>query len=212
MTCLARADGCGARTASTALKHLHATAVLLMPDLAAVQDIQQCQRQNQEAISPELAAAGPELMARIKDKAKGAADALMLTDAPLVLPPAQLALAALRSACRSCGISLSRYLQHVAQRQDQQGQAAASSQQRLQQLLVVLDKADTFGREGAKALDSAAVKSITQASRKWWQLAAAGAAQRAAAGGQEREQRREDKLKERADAMQAVERRCLDGL
>lgn len=38
----------------------------------------------------------------------------MLTDAPLLFPPAQLALAALRSGCSGRGIKLPLFVRHVA--------------------------------------------------------------------------------------------------
>ena len=44
---------------------------------------------------------GEEYTKRVRAKALAAIDALMLTDAPLLYPPGQLALAALRSALKS---------------------------------------------------------------------------------------------------------------
>lgn len=60
------------------------------------------QAESQKA--PEDNCKGEELLERIRVKATAAADALMLSDAPLLFPPGQLALAALRSAVKSVQI------------------------------------------------------------------------------------------------------------
>lgn len=60
-------------------------------------------------------------MAAAHAKAAGAVEALLLSDAPLTHPPAQLALAALRSGWRGKGVRLHAYLARAARQALQVG-------------------------------------------------------------------------------------------
>jgi hypothetical protein len=188
------------------------------------QDIERCQKLSPGALSAELnvAVAKPGLLQQLQAKASSAADVLMATDAPLLFPPAQLALAALRSACRHLGLSLSSYIHHVAAQQQAQGQGQGQGQQQAQQqgdgadaraqlLLAALDRLDAFGKAGSQKPPEEQLRGINKRARRCWQLAAAAAAGRAAAADAEREQRREGKVRERADAREAAEQRLLGG-
>ncbi len=68
----------------------------------AAQDVDVCRAAgNAEAeLGPGLATAAPDVLARVAAAATAAVDALMQSDAPLLHPPGQLALAALCSGCR----------------------------------------------------------------------------------------------------------------
>jgi cyclin H len=159
--------------------------------------------------------AKPGLLQQLQAKASSAADVLMATDAPLLLPPSQLALAALRSACRHLGLGLGSYIRHAAQQQhqqqQQQQQQGAESAQRVQQLLAALDALDAHGKRGSQKPPEEQLRGINKRMRRCWQLAAAAAAGRAAASDVEREQRREAKVKGRAEARDAAEERLLGG-
>ncbi len=64
----------------------------------AVQDLEDCQKEG-SVIDPPLQELGGDTLAQARAAARAAVDALMLTDAPLLFPPGQLALAAMRSGC-----------------------------------------------------------------------------------------------------------------
>lgn len=74
----------------------------------------------------------------------GAVDALMLTDAPLLYSPAQLALAALRSGCSSRGIKVTRFIERAAEQ-------ALSMAASVQGSLGADGSGDGHGRGGAAA-------------------------------------------------------------
>lgn len=69
-----------------------------------------------EELDAGLAAASASQVESAKGAAQGALAALLLSDAPLLYPPGQLALAALRSGCASVQVSIPRYVQHVAEK------------------------------------------------------------------------------------------------
>ena len=62
------------------------------------QDLEDCQKQG-GILDKALQELKGESLVMARAAAKAAVDALMLTDAPLVFPPGQLALAAMRSGC-----------------------------------------------------------------------------------------------------------------
>lgn len=76
--------------------------VNLLPELFVhLQELEDLQPKEGEQLPPGLKAIDGGRLALVKAKAGAAADVLMLTDAPLLFPPGQLALAALRSAMKS---------------------------------------------------------------------------------------------------------------
>ena len=62
-----------------------------------------CQREG-GLLDPALQEVGGESLAQARAAARAAVDALMLTDAPLIFPPGQLALAAMRSGCNKVAL------------------------------------------------------------------------------------------------------------
>ena len=62
----------------------------------ASQDLEECRREG-GALGEELQALSGDTVKRARGAAHAAVDALMLSDAPLLFPPGQLALAAMRS-------------------------------------------------------------------------------------------------------------------
>ena len=150
-----------------------------------------------------LRALSDKQLAQARSAAGAAADSLMLTDAPLIFPPGQLALAAMRAAFRKvveplrcclgrslhccCSllhllytfalqllhsvtkapmmqieVPLSSYLARVADRvsrpRDGPDGVAGSAESRLEELKAVLTQIDTFGMQGAEAVDEAQVR------------------------------------------------------
>lgn len=65
---------------------------------AGAQDLEDCQKKG-GVLDEALQGLKGESLAMARAAAKAAVDALMLTDAPLLFPPGQLALAAMRSGC-----------------------------------------------------------------------------------------------------------------
>ena len=62
-----------------------------------MQDLKAMTESREDSSTPALEEVTVQQMADAKKAARAAADALMLTDAPLLFPPGQLALAAMRS-------------------------------------------------------------------------------------------------------------------
>jgi len=104
-------------------------------------------------LEPDLAAAPDDTVAQCRAKATGAVDALMLTDAPLLYPPGQLALAALRSGLRARGLKLgTAYLERACGRAlSQEGAADEAVRAAVASLSAALDEIDQLGMEGAAA-------------------------------------------------------------
>eukprot|EP00884_Botryococcus_braunii_P005003 jgi/Botrbrau1/14503/Bobra.0350s0008.1 len=98
-------------------------------------------------------------LTKLRGSARAAADALMLTDAPLLFPPAQLALAALRSAIRKAGASFSSYLRRVAEKEGAMG--SSSSAPLIEEILKAgLARLDELGMQGAQPVNGDEVKKI----------------------------------------------------
>lgn len=109
-----------------------------------------------------MAGLSEEQVSKAKQAAMSAADALMMSDAPLLHTPGRLALAALRSGFSKLGIKLQRYVQRVAQRSSGGGEGGDAPQQQLQQLQAALAELDQLGAQGAKAVDQARVVALNQ--------------------------------------------------
>lgn len=101
----------------------------------------------------------PEQLQQARQHAMEAADVLLLTDAPLLFPPAQLALSALRSGLRKVGISFTPYLEHVAQRVSDPG-SLPHGQLPADYLKAQLEKIDSHGVEGSAEIDKKELKRI----------------------------------------------------
>eukprot|EP00887_Chlorella_sp_A99_P004352 scaffold15.g4352.t1 len=117
-----------------------------------------------------LAGLAEEQLAKAKASAYAAADALMLSDAPLLRPPGQLALAALRSAfhearaakggpavaaaCSWLGVKLKRYLLRAAQQAAAAGGGGGggNGEAAVRVLEAALAELDALGAAGAKGV------------------------------------------------------------
>ncbi|GLC38473.1 hypothetical protein PLESTB_001729700 [Pleodorina starrii] len=127
--------------------------------------------------------------------AYGALDALLLSDAPLLYGPAQLAAAALRSGFKTKGVRIPSFLARLAARaaaqratreaeadgdgsppDDDDGAAtdaaaaAAAQADPAAALTAVLDELDSLGSEGARRVEVAEVKEANAAAREWRNL------------------------------------------
>ncbi|KAG2431205.1 hypothetical protein HXX76_009733 [Chlamydomonas incerta] len=160
----------------------------------------------------------------------GALDALMLSDAPLLYGPAQLAAAALRSGFKAKGVRIPNFLARIAQRaallMGPSGGAAAGGDgssasaspappgDPAAALTAVLDELDQLGSEGARRVEVDEVKEANAAAREWRNLlkeaggggggggGGAGGAGGGGGGGEDaaRAAKREAKKRERAAA------------
>lgn len=101
---------------------------------------------------------------RARDAAVAAADALQLTDAPLLYSPGQLALAALRSGFLKQGVKLRGYLDRLCMNVGNEACDSAGAvstpalppPDALAKLTAVLSEIDRLGADGAKAVDQEA--------------------------------------------------------
>ncbi|GAB4818784.1 hypothetical protein N2152v2_005830 [Parachlorella kessleri] len=152
-----------------------------------------------------------EQMAKARTYAYLAADALMLTDAPLLYTPGQLALAACRSGFSKVGVRLRKVVDRVA-RQAAAGSNGDSSseddmQQQTQQLQQVLAALDVLGAEGSKKVEKEQFDEI-YARLKACRSLNAGAAKKAAAekakARAEKQQRKAEKLREMKQQQEAA--------
>ncbi|KAK9811055.1 hypothetical protein WJX73_009567 [Symbiochloris irregularis] len=107
-------------------------------------------------------AATPEQQHRAREHAMAAADALLLTDAPLLFPPAQLGLAAVRSGIRHVGLSFTPYLERAASQASSPGSTAGTVPQgtEVEYLRGQLDAIDKYGLEGATKVDEKELRRI----------------------------------------------------
>lgn len=105
-------------------------------------------------LDPGVAELSEKQLAKAKAVAFSAADALMLSDAPLLHAPGRLALAAVRSGFNKLGIKLQRYVERVAQRSSSSSDGPDGDlRQQLQHLQAALAELDQLGAEGAKSVD-----------------------------------------------------------
>ncbi|KAK9809925.1 hypothetical protein WJX72_001822 [[Myrmecia] bisecta] len=152
---------------------------------------------------------------KAKQAAKAAVDALMLTDAPLLFSPGQIALAALRSGFRAAELSSASYLARVAKQAPQAGGAADAGgpEARLEQLKAALASIDVFGAAGAKPVNDDEVRKIDRRLKACHNplLDPESAAYKRAQQQQDKEQRhnRELKVQARHAATQAAEAQLL---
>ncbi|KXZ45927.1 hypothetical protein GPECTOR_49g511 [Gonium pectorale] len=119
-----------------------------------------------------LASAPDALVGEVARSAERALDALMLSDAPLLFGPAQLAAAALRSGCKTRGLRIPNFIARLALRA-----AARQGDEAPEQLEVpadpaaaltaVLDELDFLGSEGARKVEVEEVKEANVAAREW---------------------------------------------
>ncbi|PNW73458.1 hypothetical protein CHLRE_14g632783v5 [Chlamydomonas reinhardtii] len=134
----------------------------------------------------------------------GALDALMLSDAPLLYGPAQMAAAALRSGFKAKGVRVPNFLARVAQRaalfmgpngggtgtgggSGGGGSSASASpappDDPAAALTAVLDELDQLGSEGARRVEVDEVKEANAAAREWRNLLKEAGAAAAGGGG-----------------------------
>ncbi|KDD74824.1 hypothetical protein H632_c1051p0 [Helicosporidium sp. ATCC 50920] len=89
---------------------------------------------------------------RVKDAALAGADVLLLSDAPLLFSPGQIALAALRSGALRRGLKLDGFLQHVCGQAGEGGEKAGSANA-LAAVLKVLGEIDALGAQAAAPVE-----------------------------------------------------------
>eukprot|EP00803_Ostreobium_quekettii_P001271 evm.model.scf_592.4 EVM.evm.TU.scf_592.4 scf_592:21499-24169(+) len=106
----------------------------------------------------------------IQAKAYGAADALMLSDAPLLFLPGLLALAAVRSAFRAEHGSFDAYLLKVAESAAEQHQMEEGSTSSTGDIVETLTNIDKYGKEGAKKVAKKVVTEIDKQLKEWQEL------------------------------------------
>ncbi|KAG2483013.1 hypothetical protein HYH03_018093 [Edaphochlamys debaryana] len=134
-----------------------------------------------------LAAAAEPLIADACKASFGALDALVLSDAPLMHGPAQLAAAALRSGFKGKGVRIPNFIARIAMRACAATAAAAATAAELggstaaaiaaaeplppadpaAALTKVLDELDALGSWGARRVDVSEVKEANAAAREW---------------------------------------------
>ncbi|GFR44259.1 hypothetical protein Agub_g5461, partial [Astrephomene gubernaculifera] len=126
-----------------------------------------------------LLSAPEPLVAEACRAAFGALDALMLSDAPLLFGPAQLAAAALRSGFKTKGIRIPNFLARLALRaaaaaaaEDGSSSGLEAEQQQLPSdpaaaLTAALDELDALGSEGARRVEVGEVKEANAVAREW---------------------------------------------
>ncbi|EFJ46540.1 hypothetical protein VOLCADRAFT_121058 [Volvox carteri f. nagariensis] len=137
--------------------------------------------------------------------AGGALDALMLSDAPLLYSPAQVAAAALRSGFKAKGVRIPNFIARLAMKaalraaEGEEGvgvdggagaEAAGAQNDPVTALTSVLDELDRLGSEGARRVEVDEVKEANAVARQWRSLlkdttggAAAGAGKGGGGGG-----------------------------
>lgn len=101
-------------------------------------------------------------LSQIRAKSLAAIDALMLTDAPLIFPPGQLALAALRSGMKTSGLPIAPLLSQVVERSlaAAQGCGVTISGNAEARLSEDLQKVDSFGVDGATPINEQEVRKV----------------------------------------------------
>ncbi|PRW44298.1 Cyclin-H1-1 [Chlorella sorokiniana] len=111
-------------------------------------------------LDPGMAGLAEPQLDKVRAAAYSAADALMLSDAPLLHTPGRLALAALRSGFGKSGIKLQQYVQRAAQRSGSTSGGGADAQSAAQQLQAALSELDQLGAEGARSVDQAEMAAL----------------------------------------------------
>lgn len=132
-----------------------------------------------------LRAVGEEAVGRARAAAYAAADALLLTDAPLLHTPGQLGLAATRSGFNKVGVKLQAFVGRAARRALPEGAPAAAAQRAQRRLAALLAQVDALGAAGSAAVpqeEAAAIDRKLKACRSPLLDASSEAAQAAAAG------------------------------
>ncbi|KAL4420175.1 hypothetical protein ABPG77_008311 [Micractinium sp. CCAP 211/92] len=107
-------------------------------------------------LDPGMASLSEQQLGKARGVAYSAADALLLSDAPLLHAPGQLALAAVRSGFNKLGIKLQRYLERVSRR----GSGSDDWQAGLARLQAVLSELDRLGAEGARSVEQEQMAAI----------------------------------------------------
>lgn len=169
-----------------------------------------------------LAAAPEALLVEACRRGVSALDALLLSDAPLLYGPAQLAAAALRSGFKARGVRIPNFLARVAMKAAEQhrqeglqGPQAEDGYDAAAALTAVLDELDALGSEGARRVEVEEVKEANAAAREWRNLlkdVGAGGAKAAGAAGADddaRAAKREQKKAARAAAKAKQEAELL---
>ncbi|MEW5313970.1 MAG: hypothetical protein WDW38_005500 [Sanguina aurantia] len=159
-------------------------------------------------------------------KAAGAVEALLLSDAPLTHPPAQLALAALRSGWRGKGVRLQAYLVRAARQALQANAQSVSAAPGSDKptltfgpveldtaaglLAVALDDIDMLGMAGAVRVEVSQVQDIDKRIKAWKKAFADRAGGEGAANGDvQKAEKRDAKVKARRDQAAAEEAELL---
>ncbi|EIE26696.1 cyclin-like protein [Coccomyxa subellipsoidea C-169] len=122
-------------------------------------DLEDCQKEG-SVIDPPLQELGGDTLAQARAAARAAVDALMLTDAPLLFPPGQLALAAMRSGCNKVKVPLGSFLSRVAGRAQEEARAGCSTEDIVQELKSAFGRIDSFGSEGSQQVKAEEVRKI----------------------------------------------------
>ncbi|PSC75630.1 cyclin-H1-1 isoform X1 [Micractinium conductrix] len=117
-----------------------------------------------EGLDAGMSTLAPEQLERVRAAAYAAADALMLSDAPLLHAPGRLALAALRSGFNKVGIKLQKYIERVARQGSGSscsgGNDAAAATAAVERLHAALSELDALGAEGARPVDQEAMAAL----------------------------------------------------
>ena len=150
-----------------------------------------------EPLDEALVSASADVINSCRNRSTSAVDALMMSDAPLMYTPGQIALAALRSGFRGAGIRIGKYLERAALRgihagvDGQPGTAGptpspssdAAVKETVGTLNQALDELDRLGAEGAQKVDEAEVRELDRKVKQLRSLLAeSGAAKQVHAG------------------------------
>ncbi|CAL8467030.1 g6566 [Coccomyxa elongata] len=122
-------------------------------------DLEDCQKEG-GVLDEALQELKGESLTKARAAAKAAVDALMLTDAPLVFPPGQLALAAMRSGCSKVKILFGSFLSRVAKKAQEEGRSGSSQEDIVQELRSAFARIDSYGAEGSQQVNADEVKKI----------------------------------------------------
>lgn len=123
-------------------------------------EVEACRAEAGDADCDGLAALVPEQMQRARAAAYGAADALMLTDAPLLYTPGQLGLAAARSGFAKAGVKLRAFVGRTVRKALPASAAAAAVEEAERRLLAALGAIDALGASGAEPVQQQDVVAI----------------------------------------------------
>lgn len=110
----------------------------------------------------------PATRSRARGSATSAVDALMLSDAPLLHPPGQLALAALKSGFRACNLNFSSFLLCAIKNAVQHMKVDSSHvEARLRELQRNLDDIDQLGMAGTRKVSTQDASAVDRKLREW---------------------------------------------